>query len=37
MNINSHNVLVFFHLVLFVYAIGGDIAVYLIGKYVVRD
>ncbi len=37
MYLDSHNVLVFFHLVLFVYAIGGDIAVYYIGKYVVRE
>ena len=37
MYIDTHNLLVFFHLALFVYAIGGDIAVYCIGKYVVRD
>jgi len=37
MYLDSHNVLVFFHLVLFVYAIGGDVAVYFIGKYVVRE
>jgi hypothetical protein len=37
MHVNSHNVLVFFHLVFFVYAIGGDIAVYLIGRYVIRN
>ena len=37
MYIDTHNLLVFFHLALFVYAIGGDIAVYCIGKYVIRD
>ena len=27
----------FFHVVLFVYAIGGDIAVYFIGNYITRE
>jgi len=37
MNIQLHNVLAFFHVVFFVYAIGGDIAVYFIGQYMTRD
>ncbi len=37
MNIQIHNVLAFFHVVFFVYAIGGDIAVYFIGQYMTRD
>ena len=37
MNIQFHNVLAFFHVVFFVYAIGGDIAVYFIGQYMTRD
>ncbi len=37
MNINFHDLMAFFHVVLFVYAIGGDIAVYYIGNYITRE
>lgn len=37
MNINFHDLMAFFHVVLFVYAIGGDIAVYYIGNYITKD
>ena len=36
MNIQIHNVLAFFHVVFFVYAIGGDIAVFFICSYLTR-
>ena len=32
-----HDLMAFVHVVLFVYAIGGDIAVYYIGRYVTRE
>lgn len=37
MNIYFHDLMAFFHVVLFVYAIGGDIAVYYIGNYITKD
>ena len=37
MIINFHDLMAFFHVVLFVYAIGGDIAVYFIGNYITRE
>lgn len=37
MNIYLHDLMAFFHVVLFVYAIGGDIAVYYIGNYITKD
>ena len=37
MSINFHDLMAFFHVVLFVYAIGGDIAVYYIGNYITKD
>ena len=37
MSINFHDLMAFFHVVLFVYAIGGDIAVYYIGNYITND
>ena len=37
MTISFHNLMAFFHVFLFVYAIGGDIAVYYIGKYLTRS
>ena len=37
MIINFHDLIAFFHVVLFVYAIGGDIAVYFIGNYITRE
>jgi len=35
--IDFHSIMVFIHVVLFVYSIGGDIAVFYIGKYLTRD
>ena len=37
MDIYFHDLMAFFHVVLFVYAIGGDIAVYYIGNYITKD
>ena len=37
MIINFHDLMAFFHVVLFVYAIGGDIAVYFIGNYITKE
>ena len=37
MTISFHNLMAFFHVFLFVYAIGGDIAVYYIGRYLTRS
>ena len=37
MNIQFHDVMAFLHVCLFVYAIGGDIAVYYIGNYLTKD
>lgn len=37
MYLDFHNLLVFVHVVLFVYSIGGDIAVFYIGKYLTRE
>ena len=37
MYFDFHSFMTFIHVALFVYAIGGDIAVYYIGKYLVRD
>ena len=37
MYINFHNFIAFIHVFLFVFAIGGDIAVHYIGQYLTRD
>lgn len=37
MYLDFHSFLLFIHIVLFVYSIGGDIAVFYIGKYLTRD
>ena len=37
MHINFHNFIAFIHVFLFVFAIGGDIAVHYIGQYLTRD
>lgn len=37
MYINFHNSIAFIHVFLFVFAIGGDIAVHYIGQYLTRD
>jgi len=36
-NIQFHDLMAFLHVCLFVYAIGGDIAVYYIGNYLTKD
>ena len=37
MTISFHSLMAFFHVFLFVYAIGGDVAVHYIGKYLTRS
>lgn len=37
MYLDFHSIMVFVHVVLFVYSIGGDIAVFYIGKYLTRE
>ena len=37
MHINFHNFIAFIHVFLFVFAIGGDIAVHYIGQYLTQD
>jgi len=37
LHINFHNLIAFIHVFLFVFAIGGDIAVHYIGQYLTRD
>lgn len=37
MHFDFHSFMTFIHVALFVYAIGGDIAVYYLGKYLVRE
>ena len=37
MHFDFHSFMAFIHVSLFVYAIGGDIAVYYLGKYITRD
>ena len=37
LNINFHNVMAFVHVLLLVFAIGGDVAVHYIGQYLTRE